>query len=115
MVIKGEKGKIHNRKEFDSELKTFKRFLKDNGYFKHVMSFLFPGGKNKRTIDDLYKIMLYFDYLKFPNIFNYDDTLGPAYKSLDFAYWDIFIRPIHEKWLEFWCNKNNVLYTKMSY
>lgn len=115
MVIKGEKGKIHNRKEFDSEFKVFKRFLKDNGYYKHVMSFLFPTGENKRTIDDMYKIMLNSEYLNFPNIFNYDDTLGPAYKKLGFGYWDLHIRPIHDKWLEFWCNNNNVVYNKTYY
>ena len=107
-IIKGEVGMIHNRNEFDSEFRLFKRFLKENGIYKYMMSFLFPGGKDKRTIDDLYMTMLGSSYFKFPNILNYDATLGPEFKKQGLGYWEIHIRKIHYKWYYYWCEKNNI-------
>ena len=87
----------------------FKRFLKENGSFFHVMAHIFPV---KRTKEDFFKEVkrlyafrggVYYD---FGCILHMRGTLGDRYRpDKDFKnsnrYWEIHIKPISEEWKAF--------------
>ncbi len=89
------------QKEFDIAMKRFTRFLKDNGYYKLIMSYLFPPGRTKQDMLNALNgkaeltIKVPFSY-----VLGYTHVIGPSYQRLGQKYWDDFIRAVHNAWVE---------------
>ncbi len=84
--------------EFDIAFKIFTRFLKDNGYYKLIMKYLFPPG---RTKEDLYNKGFSEEQtfkISFINILNYIHVIGPMYNKLGQEYWDKHIEKVNRAW-----------------
>ena len=86
--------------EFDIAMKRFTRFLKDNGYYKLIMKYLFPPGRTKEDMLNALNgnaeppLRVPFSY-----VLGYTHVIGPSYERLGQKYWDDFIRVVHYAWV----------------
>ena len=89
------------QKEFDIAMKRFTRFLKDNGYYTIIMSYLFPYGRTKQ--DMLNAINGNSEppiRVPFSCVLGYTHVIGPSYQRLGQKYWEDFIKDVHCAWVE---------------
>lgn len=88
-----------SKQEFDSILKIFKRFLKEEGRYHLVINYLFPIG---RTKEDMIDAINNETYTSFKNIFIYGETLGPNYQIYGHDFWEKYICKLHYRWIDYY-------------
>ena len=89
------------QEEFDIAFKIFTRFLKDNGYYKLIMKYLFPPGRTKQdTLNALNGKTECQIKVPFSCILGFTHVIGPSYERLGQKYWDDFIEDVHVAWVE---------------
>lgn len=93
------------KKEFDSILKIFKRFLKEEGCYHLVINYLFPIG---RTKEDMFAAINSKEYTSFKDIFNYEETLWPNYQIYGHNFWETNIRNLHYRWRAYYIKSNAI-------
>ena len=100
------------QEEFNMALKILKRFLKEHGRYKYIMSYLFPAGRSKNdllsAINCKGSIPVEFR-IPFCEIFLFTSTLGPSFLKYGRKHWDEHIKEISEEWYSY-CIKNHFEY-----
>ena len=81
------------RKQCLETFKKFKRFLKDNGQYHNVMTYLFP---NDRRFYEFIESWIEEGCAK--DLLNRVSILGPTYKERGYGYWLSRIAKVAEDW-----------------
>ena len=85
------------QKQFDLAFKRFSRCMKDNGYYKPIMDYLFPPGRTKKDLlDDLNDES---QHNNFAMVLGYVNLLGPSYKKYGQQHWETIVKIPYCLWL----------------
>lgn len=97
------------REQFDLAFKRFSRCMKDNGYYKTIMVYLFPDGRTKNDLLDEINSEIY-PSTTFARLLGYINLLGPSYKKYGQSHWEEYIKTPHCLWVKC-CQDNYPEYT----
>jgi len=85
------------QEEFDLAMKRFFRCMKDNGYYKPIMDYLFPPGRTKKDLLD--ELNDESKRTNFARVLGYINLLGPSYKKYGQQHWEDKVKIPYSLWL----------------